>query len=173
MRNKATVLFLCVIIAVSLSSCYFTGENDGKEQAVVDERSAGIGISGLPCFGCHSPDRFQDQNVFPHSLHKEMGLHCNQCHIIKSHKSLALNGSTCSSCHDLSKMKLSLTSMPVTFNHGNHSAMFSCGDCHSDVFRMKVNSDKITMKDINNGRFCGECHNGKLASSAGNCGTCH
>ncbi len=51
-----------------------------------------------------------------------------------------------------------------------------CGDCHTKIFRMKQGSDKITMGDINKGRFCGECHNGEKAFKAGdaaNCGRCH
>ncbi len=51
-----------------------------------------------------------------------------------------------------------------------------CADCHPAVFKMKKGADTITMKDINEGKFCGHCHNGTKAFSAkdaANCGKCH
>ncbi len=51
-----------------------------------------------------------------------------------------------------------------------------CNDCHPKVFQMKKGSSKITMADINAGKFCGECHNGTKAFKAGdeaNCAKCH
>jgi c(7)-type cytochrome triheme protein len=52
-----------------------------------------------------------------------------------------------------------------------------CADCHqSGLFKMKKGADTITMKDINDGKFCGACHNGTKAFSAkdaANCTKCH
>jgi len=52
-----------------------------------------------------------------------------------------------------------------------------CADCHqSGIFKMKKGADAITMKDINEGKFCGSCHNGTKAfksSDAANCAKCH
>jgi len=51
-----------------------------------------------------------------------------------------------------------------------------CADCHPAVFKMKKGGDVITMKDINEGKFCGTCHNGTKAFSAkdaANCSKCH
>jgi c(7)-type cytochrome triheme protein len=52
-----------------------------------------------------------------------------------------------------------------------------CADCHqSGLFKMKKGADTITMKDINDGKFCGHCHNGTKAFSAkdaANCAKCH
>ncbi len=52
-----------------------------------------------------------------------------------------------------------------------------CADCHaSGIFKMKKGGDTITMKDINEGKFCGACHNGTKAFSAkdpANCNKCH
>jgi c(7)-type cytochrome triheme protein len=52
-----------------------------------------------------------------------------------------------------------------------------CADCHqSGLFKMKKGADTITMKDINDGKFCGACHNGTKAFSAkdaANCSKCH
>jgi c(7)-type cytochrome triheme protein len=52
-----------------------------------------------------------------------------------------------------------------------------CADCHqSGLFKMKKGADLITMKDINEGKFCGVCHNGTKtfnAKDAANCVKCH
>jgi c(7)-type cytochrome triheme protein len=55
-----------------------------------------------------------------------------------------------------------------------------CNDCHPKVFPMKKpgaeGAAKITMADINAGKFCGECHNGTKAfksSEKDNCAKCH
>ena len=52
-----------------------------------------------------------------------------------------------------------------------------CVDCHqSGLFKMKKGADAITMKDINDGKFCGGCHNGTKSFSAkdpANCAKCH
>ena len=52
-----------------------------------------------------------------------------------------------------------------------------CADCHqSGLFKMKKGGDAIAMKDINNGKFCGACHNGTKAfdaKAAANCAKCH
>ncbi|MDA8084583.1 MAG: hypothetical protein M0024_13070 [Nitrospiraceae bacterium] len=67
----------------------------------------------------------------------------------------------------------------VTFDGKIHSAAgLKCGDCHKEgLFKaMKKGSVKMTMADINAGKFCGACHNGTKAfksSDAANCGKCH
>jgi c(7)-type cytochrome triheme protein len=51
-----------------------------------------------------------------------------------------------------------------------------CADCHPAIFKMKKGADAITMKDINEGKFCGTCHNGTKAFSSkdpANCAKCH
>ena len=51
-----------------------------------------------------------------------------------------------------------------------------CDACHTKIFKMKKGTAKITMAEINAGKLCGECHNGKAAfkaSDAANCSKCH
>ncbi len=65
----------------------------------------------------------------------------------------------------------------VVFDGKTHADKgLKCADCHPAVFKMKKGADTITMKDINEGKFCGTCHNGTKAFSAkdaANCGKCH
>jgi len=51
-----------------------------------------------------------------------------------------------------------------------------CNDCHTKIFQMRKGADKMSMADINAGKFCGECHNGTKAFKSGdsaNCAKCH
>ena len=65
----------------------------------------------------------------------------------------------------------------VTFDGKNHAdAKVGCLDCHSKIFKMKKGANTFTMADINAGKFCGTCHNGKRAfatNNADNCEICH
>ena len=50
-----------------------------------------------------------------------------------------------------------------------------CTDCHTKIFPMKKGT-KITMAEINEGKYCGVCHNGQEAfksSDPAHCGKCH
>jgi c(7)-type cytochrome triheme protein len=63
---------------------------------------------------------------------------------------------------------------PVVFPHWFHRIRFRCKVCHSELgFQMRVGSNKITMADIIDGKFCGMCHNDRVAWSAANCDLCH
>ena len=69
---------------------------------------------------------------------------------------------------------------PVVFSHLAHinGAGFKCGDCHP---AMKMKRGNVTMDDINAGKACGQCHNGKTvgpksggtAFAATECTGCH
>ncbi len=51
-----------------------------------------------------------------------------------------------------------------------------CPDCHTKIWKMKKGEVKMTMADMNGGKFCGTCHNGTKAfatKDAANCGKCH
>ena len=66
----------------------------------------------------------------------------------------------------------------VVFSGKVHAdAKLKFADCHaSGLFKMKKGADASTMKDINEGKFCGACHNGAKAFSAkdaANCAKCH
>lgn len=66
----------------------------------------------------------------------------------------------------------------VIFSGTVHAkAGLKCADCHgAGIFKMKKGADAITMSAINDGKFCGHCHNGTKAFSAkdpANCSKCH
>ncbi|MFQ5847515.1 MAG: cytochrome c3 family protein [Candidatus Methylomirabilales bacterium] len=67
---------------------------------------------------------------------------------------------------------------PVTFSHAFHKEKLGkCSACHTKVFKMKRGkSGTPTMAAMKEGKFCGACHNGKVAFSVKefkNCKRCH
>lgn len=63
----------------------------------------------------------------------------------------------------------------VMFNHEKHVEMgFLCKACHPEPYLTKDKHKKVTMAEMNKGKSCGKCHNGKEAfTTKGNCKTCH
>ena len=58
------------------------------------------------------------------------------------------------------------------FPHSTHTKHLDCASCHPKLFRYR--GTKITMEDINAGKYCGFCH-GTVSFSPGpeNCARCH
>jgi len=68
----------------------------------------------------------------------------------------------------------------VTFSHKFHvtERKLQCPECHIKPFQMKklAASPQMTMAKLNEGQFCGSCHNGKKAfatKDAKDCARCH
>jgi c(7)-type cytochrome triheme protein len=67
----------------------------------------------------------------------------------------------------------------VVFDGKKHAdAGLKCNGCHTEpkLFAKKKNSEKMTMADMNAGKFCGACHNGKAAFKTNDqaaCNKCH
>lgn len=65
---------------------------------------------------------------------------------------------------------------PAVFPHWVHRINFKCYVCHDAIFQMKAGANgPITMDAIQEGKFCGVCHNGKIAFPVGfdTCDRCH
>jgi c(7)-type cytochrome triheme protein len=64
----------------------------------------------------------------------------------------------------------------VTFSHDSHvkSAGFACQECHDKPYLSVSQHRKVSMKEMEKGKSCGTCHNGKKAFSVKeNCQNCH
>ncbi len=63
----------------------------------------------------------------------------------------------------------------VSFSHWQHRLKYTCRVCHSELgFNMKTNTTEITELANRKGKYCGACHNGKIAfRHNGNCDKCH
>jgi c(7)-type cytochrome triheme protein len=63
---------------------------------------------------------------------------------------------------------------PALYPHWLHRIWYECKVCHDDVFKMKRWVNRISQKDIIEGRQCGVCHDGKTAFGADTeCERCH
>jgi c(7)-type cytochrome triheme protein len=64
----------------------------------------------------------------------------------------------------------------VAFSHDNHvgAVGLKCTDCHDVLYVTKEKHKKTTMVQMQQGKSCGSCHNGKKAFDVkGKCGSCH
>lgn len=63
----------------------------------------------------------------------------------------------------------------AVFPHYAHRMQFKCHVCHDGLFVMKAGANDITMEAIQDGKFCGRCHDGKTAfqSTFNTCPRCH
>ncbi len=64
----------------------------------------------------------------------------------------------------------------VVFSHDFHSKELglACQKCHPNLYVTKEKDKSVTMTEMNQGKSCGVCHNGKEAfTSKGNCSKCH
>jgi len=64
----------------------------------------------------------------------------------------------------------------VTFSHDFHvkDLDLACQKCHPGLYITKEKDKPVTMAEMNQGKSCGACHNGKRAfTSKGNCSKCH
>lgn len=63
---------------------------------------------------------------------------------------------------------------PVVFPHWFHRIRFRCKVCHFELgFEMRAGANDVNMEKLNDGRFCGMCHNGRTAWGLENCQLCH
>ncbi len=70
------------------------------------------------------------------------------------------------------KIEFESTGGKVVFDGTAHSKA-KCNECHTAIFKMKKGADKMTMKDMEAGKYCGACHNGTKAFSVKDCAKCH
>lgn len=62
----------------------------------------------------------------------------------------------------------------VLFPHWAHRAKYQCRVCHTELgFALKANATNVKQADIEAGKYCGKCHDGKKAFAARECDRCH
>jgi len=165
-------IYVCLIVLSAACSPQVEKGKTEKPREWIISRDEAIGE--LPCFKCHSFQKFTvpGNGSFPHEIHLSSGYHCNQCHSFRAHRFMKTDTSICNTCHNIRTFTYAASGLPVKFNHEFH-AKFGCKECHTGIFQMKKGSSKITMDALYKGRYCGVCHNGKKAFSSSECGRCH
>lgn len=64
----------------------------------------------------------------------------------------------------------------VIFSHDSHvgGLGLKCTDCHDSLYVTKEKHKRVTMAQMQKGKSCGACHNGKKAFDVkANCSNCH
>ena len=131
--------------------------------------------TGGKCKSCHNGRVLTGKDRGVTMAQMEKGRTCGACHNGKGAFTVAGN---CGKCHRGMKTKdITFKSKGITnalFSHDVHVAMYSCKNCHTAVFPYKAGAKHYSMKDMENGKSCGTCHNGKEAfASTGDCAKCH
>ncbi len=101
----------------------------------------------------------------------EKGKSCGACHNSKRAFSLK----ECSKCHPVRELLFEEKSYGnVLFSHSLHTALFTCIDCHTSLYKTTRSTVKVTMQAMEAGKSCGGCHNGKSAFNVSEkCESCH
>jgi c(7)-type cytochrome triheme protein len=63
----------------------------------------------------------------------------------------------------------------AVFSHDVHvvNAKLGCRDCHPKLYLDTARSKRVTMSQMEKGKSCGACHDGKRAVGLDDCGSCH
>lgn len=101
----------------------------------------------------------------------EKGKSCGACHNGKT----AFGTAECLKCHPVKDVNFKVKdTADVKFSHEFHTGMFKCGDCHVKLYLPSKKNKTATMAEMEQGRSCGACHDGKSAFTVKeNCDRCH
>ena len=125
------------------------------------------------CSECHNKLFKTGANPRVSMAAMENGKSCGACHNGK--KAFAL--SECSKCHPTKEITfIEKDAGNVNFSHKNHTSLYKCGECHIGIFKTARSKTKVSMKEMEAGKSCGSCHDGKTAFSVAtdkDCDKCH
>jgi c(7)-type cytochrome triheme protein len=131
-----------------------------------------IHLAAAQCGQCHP------KLYFPHQKNRRVGMaamekgkSCGACHNGKH----AFSVKDCSKCHPVRELVfVDKDAGNVTFSHTSHSSLYGCGDCHTSIYETTHSKPKVTMQEMEKGKSCGSCHDGKSAFSVKEkCESCH
>ncbi len=134
--------------------------------------SHAIHIAVAECAKCH-PALYaaNQQNRRVGMAAMEKGKSCGACHNSKE----AFSVKECSKCHPVRELVFEEKSTGnAVFSHKFHTGLYSCGDCHIARYKTTRSKAKVSMQDMEKGKSCGSCHDGKTAFSVKDkCEACH
>ena len=134
-----------------------------------------IAKTGGKCRSCHDGKVITGTSKGVTMAQMEKGRTCGACHNGKSAFTVAGN---CDRCHKGLKLRdIAFKSKGINdavFSHAVHTGMFKCVECHTRIFVYKAGAKHFSMTDMERGKSCGTCHNGKDAFTVvGECEKCH
>jgi c(7)-type cytochrome triheme protein len=176
MSNSRFLLAVMLIIVLP-SALFALGMEGFVDEVFLQTKDVGRvrfshSVHGTGCVECH-PNIFIKKNNSNQvgMAAMEQGKSCGACHNGKRAFSVAEN---CANCHAGDIFYRDKENGNVNFSHANHSDMFGCSECHPDLFKAEQGANKLTMEAMEEGEFCGACHDGDSAFSvAEDCESCH
>ncbi|MBT1071643.1 c(7)-type cytochrome triheme domain-containing protein [Pelotalea chapellei] len=104
----------------------------------------------------------------------EKGKSCGACHKSTSSTN-SVKLTDCTRCHPAGNIDIKIPGFGnLVFSHGKHLEMYTCTDCHDTLFRTTHDNPHFSMAQMERGKSCGACHDGKTAFSVkGDCVRCH
>ena len=155
-----------------MKTIYFTSPNAGK---VPFEHENHLRHTNNNCSACHNSiyHIVRKNNAAVTMAEMEKGKSCGACHNKDNLRTPQL--SSCSTCHPVDAVSISIPDFgSLVFSHKKHLDMYSCVDCHDSLFKTDRNNPHYTMLQMEQGKACGSCHEGKTAFSVkGDCIKCH
>jgi c(7)-type cytochrome triheme protein len=133
-----------------------------------------VHIEVAGCEKCH-PGLYatNQQNKRVGMAAMEKGKSCGACHNSKE----AFSVKECSKCHPVRELVFEeKTTGNVNFSHKSHTGLYSCADCHTPLYQTTRSTVKVSMQEMEKGKSCGSCHDGKTAFSVAtdkDCDKCH
>ena len=122
----------------------------------------------ISCKACHATLK-KTSNISYSMADMEKGKSCGKCHDGKTSFPI----SKCTGCHKVKDITYQVKQTgAVHFSHTRHLKNTQCDACHSRIFAAGPNRT-FTMAEMEKGKSCGACHNGKEAFAVADCGKCH
>jgi c(7)-type cytochrome triheme protein len=156
--------------AITIKNVTYTTKTAGT---VIFDHGYHLKQSGISnnCQKCHSG--IFDMKKRSHSTMAEMekGKSCGTCH----NGTTAFHVKECVRCHKAKELTLVVKGAGnVQFSHKSHTSRNNCNDCHTTIFGLSKNKKTTSMADMEKGKSCGACHDGKMAFPVtANCAECH
>jgi len=174
MSKRWIVVFLMII---GLPAVLYAGMGGMVFELKINAKNVGTvtfdhSKHAFDCGQCH-PKVFKKKNNGNHTTMKAMekGRSCGACHNGKRAFTVAEN---CTTCHAGDIVFKNADAGNVTFPHSTHIEMFGCDECHPDLFKARHGANQMTMEEMENGAYCGACHDGSTAFGvADDCESCH
>ncbi len=129
-------------------------------------------LAAVQCGACHPKLYAPNQkNKRAGMAAMAKGASCGACHNAK----LAFSVKECSKCHPVRELLFEEKSTGnVMFSHTFHIGLYTCSDCHASLYKTLRDPVKITMGEMEKGKSCGGCHDGKTAFTVTDtCKSCH
>jgi len=176
MISRLTLLISVVIFStasisfsVDLKDITFTTRDAGK---VVFSHKTHLGkktrtSANFSCKTCHESGKLTTRHYTMAEMDK--GKSCGACH--NGDKAFAL--AKCTRCHKVKEITYRVKETgPVLFSHRGHLRTMQCNSCHNKLYKAGPNA-RVTMAQMDKGKSCGACHNGKGAFKVSECVKCH